>query len=307
MRVLRQFVLPILVFALLFGTQGVVQAQSTDVQFFAQTGHSVKGVFLQFYKLAKDPLLYYGYPITEQMVSKDGKTVQYFQRARFELTASQSIQLTPLGTLIYKPKGPWTINNPNACEVYPTGFPVCLGFLEFYKANGGSKQFGNPISPFDSSDNLIVQYFEFVRFEWRGDRQTVVVSDLGRIYFDQLKEDPAQLKPLDQPDATINPVLSIKVRAFVLKAVTLKSGQQTIYVVVQNQISKPVTNATGKVLVRFTDGTSQEFSFSTNSLGIAQITFNFKDQESGELVPVEVTANYQNLSATTKTSFRVWY
>ena len=307
MKVVRQFFLPILVFALGFATQGAVQAQSTDVQFFAQTGHSVEGLFLEFYKSAKDPLLYYGYPITEQMVSKDGKAVQYFQRARFELTSNQMIQLTPLGTLTYKPKGPWTITNSNACEVYSTGFQVCLGFLEFYKANGGASQFGNPISPFDSSDNLIVQYFEFARFEWRGDRKTVVVSDLGRIYFDQLKEDPAQLKPLDQPDATINPVLSIKVRAFVLKAVALKSGQQTVYIIVQNQTSKPVTNATGKMLVKFTDGTSQEFSFTTNSLGIAQITFNFKDQKSGELVPVEITVNYQSLTATTKTSFRVWY
>jgi hypothetical protein len=251
--------------------------------------------------------LYYGYPITEQIVSKDGKAVQYFQRARFELTSNQSIQLTPLGSLTYKPSGPWTINNPNACEAYPTGYSVCLGFLEFYKSNGGAKQFGNPISPFDSSDNLIVQYFENTRFEWRGDRQSVVISDLGRIYFDQLKEDPARLKPIDQPDATINPVLSMKVHAFVLKAVTLQSGQQTVYIVVQNQTSKPVFNAIGKALVKFTDGTSQEYAFTTNAQGIAQIIFNFKDQKSGELVPIEVVVNYQSLTSTTRTSFRVWY
>jgi hypothetical protein len=307
MKVIRQFGLLTLVFAALLTTRGNAQAQSTDVQFFPETGHSVKGLFLQHYKSAKDPLLYYGYPITEQMVSRDGKAVQYFQRARFELIGSQSIQLTRLGTLTYKPKGPWTISNPNACEDYPTGYSVCLGFLEFYKSNGASKQFGNPISPFDSSDNLIVQYFEYTRFEWRGDRQTVVISDLGRIYFDQLKEDPAQLKPIDQPDATINPVLSIKVRAFVLKAVTLQSGQQTVYIVVQNQTSQPVPNTIGKAVVKFTDGTSQEFAFTTNSLGIAQITFNFTDQKSGELVPIEVAVNYQSLNSTTKTSFRIWY
>ena len=297
----------VLASAFFFGILRAAQAQATDVRFFAETGHSAKGIFLQFYKSAKDPLLYYGYPITEQMTSKDGKTVQYFQRARFELINNQSIHLTPLGTLTYKPKGPWTINNPNACEVFPTGYPVCLIFLEFYRANGGSKQFGNPISPFDSSDNLIVQYFENARFEWRGDRQTVVVSDLGRIYFDQLKEDPAQLKPVEQPDATINPVLSLKVRAFVLKAVTLQSGQQTVYIIVQDQVSKPVASADGKALVKFTDGTRQEFSFTTSPLGIAQITFNFGDQESGELVPIEVEVHYQNLSAATKTSFRIWY
>jgi len=306
----RRLIIPLLVFILLLTTQGTAQAQSTDVQFFLETGHNVKGVFLQFYKSAKDPQLVYGYPITEQMTSKDGKTVQYFQRARFELTSTQAIQLTALGSLTYQPKSPMTINNPNACQIYPTGFPVCLTFLDFYKANGGPTQFGNPISPFESSDGLIVQYFEGTRFEWRADRpadQRVVISDLGRIYFDLLKEDPAQLKPVDQPDATINPVLSLKIRAFVLKAVTLKSGQQTVYVTVQNQIGKPVSNATGKALVKLPDGTLQEFSFTTNASGIAQISFNFQNQKSGELVPVEISVNYQSLTGTTKTSFRIWF
>ena len=306
----RRFVISVLLCTLLLTTQGTVYAQSTDVQFFAETGHSIKGAFLQFYKSAKDPHLVYGYPITEQMSSKDGKTVQYFQRARFELTNTQTIQLSPLGKLTYQPKSPMTINNPNACQVYPTGFPVCLTFLDFYKANGGPNQFGNPISPFESSDGLIVQYFEGTRFEWRADRpadQRVVISDLGRIYFDQLKEDPAQLKPIEQADATINPVLSLKVRAFVLKAVTLKSGQQTVYIIVQNQISKAVANATGKALIKFPDGTNQEIAFTTNASGIAQISFNFSDQKSGELVPIEITVTYQSITGTTKTSFRIWF
>ena len=306
----RRIVFPILFFVVLVANVGSVRAQSTDVQFFPETGHSVKGTFLQFYKTAKLPQLVYGYPITEQMTSKDGKNVQYFQRARFELTNTKTIQLTALGKFTYQPKSPMTINNPNACQVYPTGHAVCLTFLDFYKANGGPEQFGNPISPFESSDGLIVQYFEGARFEWRADRppeQRVVISDLGRIYFDKLKEDPAQLKPIEPTDATINPVLSLNVRAFVLKAVTLKSGQQTIYIIVQDQIAKAVSDANGKALVKFPDGINQEFSFTTNSLGIAQITFNFSDQKSGELVPIEITVNYQSLTGATKTSFRIWF
>ena len=312
MNVIRRFVLPVLLFSIMLSTWAPAQAQTTDSQFFAETGHSVRSDFLQFYRSAKDPKLVYGYPITEQMTSRDGKTVQYFQRARFELTNTQSIQLTPLGRFTYQPKSPMTINNANACQTYPTGtgFPVCLTFLDFYKANGGPAQFGNPISPFESSDGLIVQYFEAARFEWRADRpadQRVVISDLGRIYFDQLKEDPAQLKPIEQKDETIKPVLSLKIRAFVLKAVTLKSGQQTVYVVVQDQTSEPVFNATGKALVKFPNGTNQEFSFTTNASGIANISFNFQDQKSGELVPIEITVTYQSITGTTKTSFRIWF
>jgi len=310
MNVIQRFVLPVLIFIVLLSTWAPAQAQSTDSLFFPETGHSIKGGFLLFYKSAKDPQLVYGYPITEQMTSRDGKTVQYFQRARFELTSTQTVQLSPLGTFTYQRKSPMTINNPNACQVYPTGYPVCLTFLDFYKANGGPTQFGNPISPFESSEGLIVQYFEAARFEWRADRpadQRVVISELGRIYFDQLKEDPAQLKPIEQSGNIIDPVLSLKVRAFVLKAVTLKSGQQTVYIIVQNQISKPVSNATGKALVKLPDGTNQEFSFSTNASGIAQISFNFQDQKSGELVPIEITVNYQSITGTTKTSFRIWF
>jgi len=293
---------------------GPAIAQSADVQYFPETGHQVKGDFLRFYKSVHNPGLVYGYPITEQMTSRDGKTVQYFQRARFELRPdlpeNQRIQLTSVGQTLYQPANQLKLGNTAGCDLFATGYSVCFTFLDFYKANGGPTQFGNPISPFESSDGLIVQYFEDARFEWRADRppeQRVVVSDLGRIYFDQLKEDAAQLKPVSPTDATINAVLSLNVRAFVLKAVTLKSGQQTIYVIVQNQISKAVSGASGKALVKLPDGINQEYAFITNSLGIAQITFNFSNQKSGELVPIEITVNYQSLIGTTKTSFRIWF
>ena len=309
---IRRFILlPILIFTMVLTVWQPAQAQSTDVKFFPDTGHNVRGIFLKFYNAVADPQLVYGYPITEEMVSRDGKTVQYFQRARFEMTSTQSVQLTALGILTYHKTSPMTINNPNACQMFPPGnFPVCLTFLDFYKAKGGPGQFGYPISPFESSDGLIVQYFQFARFEWRADRpadQRVVISELGRIYFDQLHEDTAKLKATIPAELTINPVLSLSVRAFVLKAVTLRSGQQTIYVIVQDQIAKPVVNATGEALVQFSDGISQKIGFTTNASGIAIVSFNFSDQKAGELVPIDVTINYQGIIGTTKTSFRVWF
>ncbi|MEP6895744.1 MAG: hypothetical protein ABI986_09075 [Chloroflexota bacterium] len=310
MNTIRRLVLSILILATLLMSWGPAHAQSTNVQFFPETGHSVRGVLLQFYKSAKEPQLVYGSPITEQMVSRDGKTVQYFQRARFELTNTQSVQLTAIGSLTYQPKNPMTINNPSACQVYPTGFPVCLTFLDFYKANGGSMQFGNPISPFESSDGLIVQYFEAARFEWRADRpanQRVVISDLGRIYFDQLKEDAAQLAAIKPSSNFINPVLSLNVRAFVLKAVTLRSGQQTVYIIVQDQTANPVSNVIGKVVVKLPDGTAPEIPFTTNASGIGTAPFTFSNQKSGELVPMEITVNYNGIIGTTKASFRIWF
>lgn len=306
----RRFITSALVLLILLATRGSAQAQSADVLYFPETGHYVKGAFLQFYTAAKDPKLVYGYPITEQISARDGKTVQYFQRARFELSPSNRVQLTPLGRLTYKPQNPLLVNNDNGCERYPTGYNVCFTFLDFYKANGGANQFGNPISPFESADGLIVQYFEGARFEWRaglGVEKWVVISDLGRVYFDEQKEDPAHLRPVQPSDATIKPVLSLKSRAFVLKAVTLKSGQQTIYVIVQDQTSVPVENASIKVVVHLTNNATQEYTLVTNAQGIGQVTFDFSGQKPGELVTIDVSVDYQGLTTTTTTSFRIWF
>jgi len=309
MNVVRRSITALFILFILLAPWGAVQAQSADVLYFPETGHYVKGVFLQYYNAAKDPKLVYGYPITETITARDGNTVQYFQRARFELSAN-SVKLTPLGTLTYKAQSPLPINSNNGCEQFSTGYKVCFTFLDFYKANGGPNQFGNPISPFESADGLIVQYFEGARFEWRANRgaeKWVVISDLGRLYFDQQKEDPAHLRPAPPPDATIKPVLSLKTRAFVLKAVTLKSGEQTIYVIAQDQISDAVENASVKAIVHFSNNTIQEYTSTTNARGISQITFNFSDQKPGELITIDITVNFQGLTSSTSTSFRVWF
>ncbi len=73
-----------LAFCLIASNWSSVQAQG--VQYFQQTGHNLQGEFLKFYNAATDPTTLYGYPITEEVNGKDGKHVQYFQRARFELS-----------------------------------------------------------------------------------------------------------------------------------------------------------------------------------------------------------------------------
>jgi len=303
-----------LVLTLLLRPWGTVHAQSAELQYFPETGHHVKGDFLRFYKSVHDPQLVFGYPITEQMTSKDGKAVQYFQRARFELRTDlpvdQRVQLSSVGRALYQPANQLKLDNTAGCEAFPTGYSVCFAFLDFYRANGGAAQFGNPISPFEFHENLIVQYFEKARFEWRADRpedQRVVLTDLGRLYFEQLGEDPIQLKPVQPLDATINAILSIRVRAFVLKPLTGTTGQQTVYIIVQSQTLQAVSNATGKATVSWPDGRAEDYFFTTNRSGLGTVTFNFADQKRGELVPIDIVVVYQGLAGTTRTSFRVWF
>jgi hypothetical protein len=314
MNVIRRLAVLFLVLTVLLTPWGKASAQSADVQFFPETGHNIKGEFLRFYKGTSDPRLVFGYPITEQITSKDGKTVQYFQRARFELRADlpngQQIQLTSVGSATYKPEQQLTMGNSAGCDLFSSGYSVCFAFLDFYKASGGVPQFGNPISPFEFHENLIVQYFEKARFEWRADRtegQRVVLTDLGRLYFDQLGEDAAHLKPVQPLDATINPILSLRIRAFVAKPLTRPTGQQTVYVIVQSQTLQAVSNATGKTTVNWPDGRKEEYFFTTNNAGLGTITFNFSDQKQGELVPIDVVVAYQGLHGVTRTSFRIWF
>jgi hypothetical protein len=135
----------------------------------------------------------------------------------------------------------------------------------------------------------------------------VVLTDLGRIYFDQLGEDPDHLKPVTPLDATINSVLSIKVRAFVAKPITRASGQQTVYVIVQNQTGQAISNATGKAMIKWPNGRTEEYFFTTNTAGIGTATFNFADQNQGDLISIEVVVAYQGLAGATRTSFRIWF
>lgn len=288
-----------------------VHAQASESeQYFPETGHTVKGDFLHFYRNTADPTLVYGFPITEQFSSRDGKTVQYFEHARLEWNDGK-VQITPLGQAVYEPGRPkLDINNPAACRSFQTGYQVCFAFLDFYQTYGGEAQFGAPISPFEFHENLIVQYFEKARFEWRADRpegQRVVLTDLGRVYFDRLGEDQAQLRPLRLLDATISSILSIHARAFVKDAITQSGGQQTVYVLVQSQTSQPVANANGMATIHFTDNHTEEYFFSTNSSGLGSFAFNFENQAAGRLVPVEILVTYQGLAARTTTSFRIWY
>jgi hypothetical protein len=291
------------------------QAQEQDSRYFSETGHNVKGDFLKFYDQNPNALFLYGYPITEEFVKRDGKTVQYFQRARFELRADlpegQRVQLTQLGRETYLSTGPLNVSNTFACRAYPeTGYPVCFAFLEFFDQYGGTGQFGYPISGFEYHENKIVQYFEKARLEWqpwKAEGQRVVVSDLGRMYFDKLGEDPGLLSSVKPFDRTTTDIINLQVRAFVWKAVTLATDSQVIFIIVQDQNLQPVANASCTTLVHWPDGRAEPTTLTTNANGVGMMPLSFTSQPYGSLIYADVTCNFSRFSANTTTSFRIWY
>ncbi len=73
----------------------------SSIAYFAATGHNVGGVFLQYWQ-QHGGLDRFGYPISESVQDQSGRTVQYFERARFdafpELAASSDdVLIAPLG------------------------------------------------------------------------------------------------------------------------------------------------------------------------------------------------------------------
>lgn len=316
MRILRGLPFLLLLLPLLLPGRGSANAQAQDYEYFDETGHNVQGEFLQFYQQASNPTLIYGYPVTEEFTASEGLQIQYFQRARFELhpglEEGRRVVATDLGVALYSPSNPLNIYNPLGCRYYSeTGYSICFEFWEFFDANGGVEQFGLPISPFEYRQDTIVQYFQKARFEWQPwlpPGQRVVLADLGRIYFDRLGEDPGLLAPVKPLNASMQPaVLSLRVKAFVQKAVTLPQDEQTIYIVVHDQRGQGLAGAACLTRLEWPDGHLDVADARTDSHGVARLQFSFNSRMQGSLISAEVSCGYQDLESTTRASFRIWY
>ncbi len=167
----------------------------------AQTQKCVKGVLFAYW-LENGGVERYGYPITNEFdeTNADGKThrVQYFERGRLEY--HQEFINTPAVVL------PGLIGREQFAARYPNGRPAsstgdqcfpetkhCIGggFRAYWQQNGGTGQFGFPIS--DEFDELSVaqtahvQYFERARFEYHaeaaGTKGEVTLGLLGNEAF----------------------------------------------------------------------------------------------------------------------------
>jgi hypothetical protein len=242
-------------------------------------------------------------------------SAQYFQRARFEFRADlpegQRVQLTALGREMYTTRNPLDAGNAFACKTYiETGFPVCFAFLEYYEANGGAGSFGFPISGFEYHDDKIVQYFERARLEWqpwRTEGYRVVISDLGRAYFDKLGEDPALLTPVSPLNNAPRVVTELRVRAFAWKAATLSTDTQSFFIITQDQNLQPVTGASCAATVNWPSGAKDTTTLPSNEYGLGIVSLQFFNQPQGSLIYLDISCSYNGLAGKTTTSFRVWY
>jgi hypothetical protein len=311
------------ILAILLGSIPVL-AQAGDSEpegsrYFSAYGHSVAKDFLKTYDSVPEPGLVFGNPITEAFQEQpNGRIIQYFERARFELFPENPPELrvviSPLGKLLY-PKAP-SFSSPRSlpgCRYIPESrVNICYDFLEFYDAHGGAAQFGYPIANYEEIDGRIVQYFQRARFEYHPDLpagEKVQLTDLGKQYFTVMRENPVRLLPVAPPaggNALESMVTDLKVRAFSQYSVMHSSGEQTIYITVQDQRLFPVEDAKVSVKITLPSGeVLQESLAPTNKFGITKYTFLLENQPTG-LAIVKVNAEYSGMNKQNTLSFRVW-
>lgn len=299
---------------------GQVYAQDQEGRaFFPETGHWVTGPFLEKFNSVLNPKELFGNPITDAFQDQVyGFIIQYFEKVRFEYHPEEipdlQVKISPLGSYLYKP-GPTlpAIFNRTACRFYGNvspGYYVCYDFLKFFLKNGGVSQFGYPISNFEIQDGWIVQYFQRARFEWHPENPQgtwVTVSDLGEQYFYLQNENPNRRNPTQIDNIPPQSLLDIKVRAFVASPIMPLSGNQTLYVIVQDQVRGPVANAEVVFTLRYPGRAEQTLGMNpTNQRGITSIQFPVNMDTPGT-IEILVTARYGTFVKQTKTSFQIWW
>ncbi|GAB4119459.1 MAG: hypothetical protein Fur005_29440 [Roseiflexaceae bacterium] len=151
----------------------VATAQS-DLRYFAETGHYLRGAFRDFWE-RNGGVGVFGYPLTEEYFRSDGRVVQWFERARFELASSNPpvvelgrIGIESTGDRVFPQVPPFQTNKQQR-YVPQTGHSLKGLFRQTWETRGAERIFGYPISE-EIQEQIngqwtLVQYFERARFE----------------------------------------------------------------------------------------------------------------------------------------------
>jgi len=185
-----------------------------SVVYFPVTGHNVGDQFLTAWR-ERGGLPIVGYPLTDP-IEVNGMTVQYFERARFELHPEAAgsvweIQGELLGSWIAAGKtepafAPLPGDDIPAGDASHRFFPetrhyLSNGFKAYWEDHGELPGFGYPISEEFSENGFTVQYFERARFEWHPENAgTPYEILLGRLGADRAAADGIDISPVDRLD-----------------------------------------------------------------------------------------------------------
>ena len=162
--------------------------------FVKETGHYVQGDFKDVWTdPTKNSPFFYGNPLSEQFQeydysSKITKTVQFFERVKFESTRPNEVKLAPLGREAVEGKffPPGRFIQTTAVQQYfaETKHTLRGAFFEFYQKNGALGRFGFPLSEeftdkTGDGKDVVYQYFERVKLSFDPATGKVTIAPLG--------------------------------------------------------------------------------------------------------------------------------
>ena len=327
-RRLRVVFLTLCIIVMLASTALLAWAQEdTSWVYFSETGHTIRAPFLEYFK-ATGGLTRYGYPITDDFVDPRTRLlVQYFQKARLESHPANpdpyKIQLGLLGEELGKRKPPILVKDiPPAgdpsCAYFPeTGHTICYKFLEYWRKAGGLDMFGYPISEYLNEDGVIIQYFQRAKMEWQPSKpvgQQIQLTAIGDIYAKSGAVPRSAMSPQTPPNAVpqrgVPGPTSIRARGSVLNGFASPSGTQSAYVLVVDQLGRPVQSAAVSLIVHYAQP-KRNVAYQlapTDKQGVTFQSFDAGNGEPGTVISLEFIVTYPGLKAVrTPTSYVIWY
>ena len=211
-------------------------ADAQAARCFPETGQCIGGRFRQFWE-QNGGLAVFGFPISSELVEQ-GRTVQYFERQRFELHPENQppydVLLGRLGAEALQARGVDWRTQPTApgqaagCLYFPeTHHNICnqqpgVGFLNQWTTHGlefdgragktypeSLALFGLPITePYQYTDDrgqtFQAQWFERARFEWHPENPTAYKVLLGRLGAEQYPAAPPTQPAYDKPTSPVD-------------------------------------------------------------------------------------------------------
>lgn len=271
-------------------------AASTPIN---STGIPVAAEFAAYYE-ANSGARVLGYPITAAFrPTTDGPLVQYFQTMRLDYDPDampgQRVRPYPLGEWAFP-----GLDNLEAAaggengrfRLFPgSDFPIQDEFLIFYERYNGEQLLGLPLSPQVTEGGLRVQYFQNGRLEWRPElpqAQRVQMSILGQNHFDaEMVFNYRREFARPVSSAGIN---AVNVTAAVRYPVLYAGDQQTLYVTVQTNDGRPVSDIRLSATLSYADENRELALGITDDSGQIQQILDLSHIPPGEEARVRVTA-----------------
>ncbi len=163
-------------------------------RYFVETGHYIQGEFKNVWEGPGRGLALYGYPLTEQFQEfdvrdKTNKTVQYFERFRFEFDKAGLVRTSLVGYDAiegrYFPPGRFLPTTNSQQYFDETKHTLRGAFFDFWRKNGDLTRYGFPITEeftekSDDGRETVYQYFQRAKLAFDPQTKVVTISLLGR-------------------------------------------------------------------------------------------------------------------------------